>query len=321
MKIHIRAIKKIENVIQVRKVLYCPALKVFIINYIPPDYFKMDPSCFPKTVLIHEETDEVSQIEDGLHVLEVTAEGILYSIKNEFSESRSLSIYDLRNNLNISSIPTDRWLGYGNSCMLQEPIKKLYIAFGGSEMGDDGGLWIIDLKRNEIIDRLDLGGHPLILSAVSEEIFVKVEGKKVVVLDALDHKVKQIFDVNLWDIRAVQMGDRLVILSADRGIKMLDITRKEITETESIPGAVDLTTTQNHRYLILLLMRKKPFYTVDRLAVFDLANQAIAGQKPISRGGHLKTLEDGRIFFIEILDAATLVFNRVEIEPTSLRFQ
>jgi hypothetical protein len=309
IEIKIKPIVKIDGSRMVFKLLYLEPDKLLVLNYLA--FHDVH-----KTALLNLETGQISYIVDGLTILEFSKYK-LYSIKNAYFTNPKLHIYDIKNNTELKTIPITLFYGYGNSCIVEDKINKLYIAFHPE--GKDGeGLLIVDLNEDKIIKQMDLKGWPTILSPTQEKdkLLVKVIGydhkKRILIIDTMNDEILESFDCDYFIGRSLLDGSRLLSIELKKGIHFFDINQKKIIETKYIPEIFDIAPTMKKGIFLLLLQRAAPFYMVDRLVLYDIESNTIFAEKKISFGMHLKTFRSGRIFFTEMIDN-TLVLNEVEI--------
>jgi DNA-binding beta-propeller fold protein YncE len=324
MKILIKRLMAIDNVVLPRRLLYHPSNNLFVLNYIHTDYFNLDRSNAAKilrTALVNEKTRNIFFLDEGLSVLEITTEGKIYSIKDDFSTSRSLNIYDSKYKVTIKNIPVELVFGYGNSCLLEQAeLSRLYIAFHGSETGGQEGVLVIDTKEDRVLDQINLNGSPRILSIAPEQnkLFIMVAGhaseKKIFIVDIRKHKILDSINLNFYPTKALVKGSDLILLDplGEGSIHILRSQEKEIVERRSVPEIFDIVQTENMYLFILLMQRKKPTYLVDRLAVYDFERNEVIYEQQISRGMNLESFQSGRFFFTETIDT-TLFINEIKL--------
>ena len=311
MMIKIKNISSLEKVINPYRLLYSPQNKLFSLDYSHTDYLSFvaagikDISKTRKMVVINEETGNISHIEEGAHLLEITSNGKLYYLKNKFPNVSDICAYNLKNSALLATIPTNLCFGYGSSCLIGGDIFKLFIAFYGSDYHPGvEGILIIDVKEDGIIDQVSLGSLPRLLLATpqKDKLFIQVRGPKLLTLDARSHNIVDSNTLDFAPFKAILDSDNLLFVVFKTGIKILNLKHKEIIETIPIPEVCDIAPTNNRQYFVLLLQRLKPSFYVDRIALYDMKNREIVDVKYISSGKLLTRFEDGRIFFTEVKD-------------------
>ncbi len=276
-------------------------------NYIHKDNAVRDPYAF-RTAIISAPDGHISHIQDRLHVLALTSECELYSLKDEFTDHQHLSIFDLKSQSEIGTFTVNGDYGYGSAILIEDSIKRLYIAFYGSIDTTDKTILTFDLRDRRFLTQIVLDGRPKILGLEPNREMLCVAGIGVnrdiqlIGIDTIsrDGEAQPLVTLDFSPMRAVIHHDQLLLLDLSKGIKILDINRREIVGAKEIPEIYDIAPTADTKYVAILLQRTTPVHYVDRLAIYDLEAGEIIAEERVS-GGHLLKFIEGRLFFTEVI--------------------
>lgn len=322
MKVITERLIQLEDGIHLLDLFHVASSNLFILNYLQHPTFNHDWSESYKTVMVDFDTKNITRLPNGMQVLEVTSQGKLFAVENDFSDDkRQLVVYDLKRQTFTTRIPVRLFYSHGRSYLIEDEICKLFISFfgysGGKNEVPSPGLVVIDVRNDRIIKELSPGGSPSALAAVKEKdrMFVSFSGlgtpSRLVCLDTRTDEILESFELGFYPVRIKSGGDALLLLELYKGIHIFDLAQKRVTDIKSFPDIHGFDLAPGSRFLVGLFEGKKPYRVTNKLAVYDLIDDSVVAERKISHGHRVKTVGE-RMFFTELVDK-TLTINELRL--------
>lgn len=320
MKLSKKTICKVENAVHVWNILNIPTTSSIVLNCLVSDYIKCRDNFqnANKTLIINDTTHERNYLMDGLRILGISSARKLYALYNEFNpENTHILSYDI-NTEEYARIEYRKKLSlaYGSSRICEREIDKLFVSFFGSDERGFEGMLVLNIRNNQT-KIVDLNGHPSNMTVVDNRLFVIVGGfdgrNKLLILDIEANIILDEVEISSYTIDVIHRDRKLMLLELFKGIHIFDIHQRKIIEFINIPEIHSIQPTYDNRFFVLFLERRKPYYQIDRLALYDIKKGKIIDNISITCGQFLKTLDDGRIICVELDKSGNAIINEVNI--------
>ncbi|NKE73837.1 hypothetical protein [Candidatus Manganitrophus noduliformans] len=223
----------------------------------------------------------------------------------------TLHIFNIIHRTTLERALSDFVFGYGNSCLIENGIDRLFINFGGEEYGGSEGLLILDTRENSVVGQIKLGEYTRLLGPTesNDQILIGVGGKQILILDTRSHAILTSLNVGFHALRGIADRDQFLLWVPPGRIQALQLTDYQVLPPLPVTGVYEFSLTPDREHLVILRGEEMRTQT-DRISFYDRSREMIVHEQFISDGRHLFTSSDGRIFFIE-REANTLLLNEV----------